>query len=154
MDVLRSQSRVSLSSMAGRYRQSADLENAGNFLLRGSQWHSDGVYLVSHHNGAMRKQNPSRLDKLPPEPEIQIGQKKKKRHAEDDGDHRLHDTYASDASLHALRDLRLKHFPSEEATRAAEDLEEKKKAVVSNLKANLQGHFLENFRGPDGFRRF
>lgn len=108
---------------------------------------SDGAHLVSHHNKAMRSQNPSQLDVLPPEV------KKKKHHYrfEDDEEHlglsRV--KYTSDSSLRSLRELRMKMGPSshevDQAEAAAHAIEERKQKVITDLKANLNFN-LSSFR--------
>lgn len=151
IDILRSRGRSHRAGVDTRFRQSADLENAGSIAMQGCQWRSDAAYLVNHHNGAMRHQNPSRLDKLPPVP------KKKRRHhvhVEEEADdmYATSHQYCSDASVRALRDLRSKHFPisAEETSPQLEReiaLERHKNQVVCNLKASLAMH-MENFHGP------
>jgi hypothetical protein len=118
-------------------------------LLQPVQWQSDGTYLVSQHNKAMRHHNPTSIVQEPLDP------KKKAHHTDEDDQHpAAHSKYSSDTSLHSLRELRQLHFPEErEASRAelAHEAEVRHQLdVVADLKAGLRlSHIFDKYHDDE-----
>jgi len=123
VEVLKAQSAMHAALVGDRFRFSHDTSKFAPMVISGSGsstaakndvWGSDIAHLLVDHNGAMRLQSPSRLQRNPEELSPKHGRKKKKPAEDDLQMGQFKPIYPLDESLKTLRRIKKKHFPETE----------------------------------------